>query len=137
MLEFAEEAFDEVAIAVEERTERRDTLTVRHRFDAGPCAAFGEARAHGVAVVGAIGEQDASLPEAVEHILGAAPVVRLALGQLEPDWQAGRIDQGMDLGGQAAARATHATGSVVFFLALPACWWTRIEDESIIWMSPS
>jgi hypothetical protein len=27
----------------------------------------------------------------------------------------------MDLGGQAATRATHATGSVVFFLAVAAC----------------
>jgi hypothetical protein len=27
----------------------------------------------------------------------------------------------MDLGGQTAARATHATGSVIFFLALAPC----------------
>ena len=39
----------------------------------------------------------------------------LPLGQLEPDRAAFGIDKGMDFGGQAAARATHATGSLVFF----------------------
>ena len=51
----------------------------------------------------------------------AAAVMGLALGQLERDRQAAGVDQGVDLGRQAAARATHATGSVVFFWALAAC----------------
>ena len=43
------------------------------------------------------------------------------LAQDEPDRQALGIDHGVDLGGQAAARATHATGSAIFFWALAAC----------------
>ena len=58
--------------------------------------------------------------------------LRLSFGQLEQYGQAERIDQSMYLGGQAAARATHATGSAIFFWALAACWWTRIEELSII-----
>ena len=46
-------------------------------------------------------------------------------------------DQRVDLGGQAAARSTHATGPVVFFWALAACWCTRMLMEPIIWKSPS
>src|SRR3546814_7305798 len=137
MLEFAEETLDEVAIAVEERAERRDALAVRHGLDAGPCAAFGQGRAHGVAVIGAVAEQDTALAKAVEPVAGAAPVMRLSFGQFEQDRQTERIDQCMDLGGQPAARAIHATGSAIFFLALPACWCTRIDELSILWISPS
>jgi hypothetical protein len=45
----------------------------------------------------------------------------LAFGQLERDRQATGIDQRMDFGGQAAPRATHATGSIIFFWVLAAC----------------
>jgi hypothetical protein len=37
-----------------------DAFAVWHRFDAGPCAACRQSGAHGVAVVGAIGKQDAA-----------------------------------------------------------------------------
>ena len=47
------------------------------------------------------------------------------------------IDDGMNLGRQAAARATHATGSAVFFWALAVCWCTRIDELPIIWISPA
>ena len=66
-----------------------------------------------------------------------SPVMGLALGRFEQDRAAEGIDQRMDLGGQPAARATHAIGSPPFFGPFAPCWWTRIEDESIIWMSPS
>ena len=122
MLEFAEKALDEIAISIEERAERGNAFAVGHRLDAGPCAACSQVRAHRIAVVGAVAEEDIAFAKTVEHVGGAAPVMRLAFGQLEPDRQAKRIDQGVDFGRQAAARATHATGSVIFFLALAACW---------------
>ena len=137
VFELVEEALDEVAVAVEEGAEGRDVLAVWHRLDVGPGAACGEGLAQGVAVVGAVGQQDLAGAKRCEHVLGAAAVMGLAFGELRGDRQTVGVDQGMDLGGQAAARATHATGSVVFFWALAACWCTRIEEESIIWMSPS
>ena len=85
MFEFVEEALDEVPIAVEERAESWDALAVRHGFDAGPCSARCQGGAHGVAVVGAIGKQDAAFAEAIEHVSGRSAVVRLSFSQLEGD----------------------------------------------------
>ena len=59
--------------------------------------------------------------EIAEHVVGRPTVMRLAFGDLERDGPALGIHQRVDLARQAAARATHATGSVVFFLAQPAC----------------
>src|SRR3546814_19306419 len=83
MLEFAEETLDEVAIAVEERAERRDALAVRHGLDAGPSPAFGQGRAHGVAVIAAVAEQDTGLATAVAPVAGASPVMRLSFGPVD------------------------------------------------------
>ena len=70
MLEFVEEALDEIAVAVEERAELWDAFAVRHWLDAGPCAAGCQSGSHGIAVVGAVGEQDAAFAKAIEHIAG-------------------------------------------------------------------
>ncbi len=88
------------------------------RTDLGPRASHGHRGTQGVAVIGAAGEQDVPGLDGVEHIGGRAHVVCLALGQLEVDRPALGSDQRMDLGGHAAARATHATGSLVFFWAV-------------------
>ena len=90
-----------------------------------------------VGVVRAIGQENVAGLHRVDHVLSAAAVVSLPLGQLERDRQAAGIDKGVDFGRQTTPRATHATGSGRFFLPFAACWWTRIDDESIIWMSPS
>jgi hypothetical protein len=55
---------------------------VGHRLDVGPSAAFGEALAHGVAVVGAVGQQDLAGLHLLQHVLGAPAVVSLPLGHL-------------------------------------------------------
>jgi len=110
VFELVEDAFDEISKAVEIWTERGDVDAPWHRFDVGPGPSFVEGLAQGVAVVGAIGEQNLARGEAIEHIGGAAPVVRLACGQLEGDGQAIGVDEGVDLGGQSAARAPHASG---------------------------
>jgi hypothetical protein len=58
--------------------------------------------------------------------------MRLSFGELDDDRQAVGIDQGVDLGGQAAARTPHAFGASVVanlgwrrvrtrFLTLPPC----------------
>ena len=69
--------------------------------------------------IGTVGQQDVVFPDDVEHVLRATAVMGLPGGQLEGGWHAVRIDQRVDLGGQAAARAAHATGSI-FFWALAA-----------------
>lgn len=105
VLDFAEKAFDEVAVAIEELAEGRDVFPVRHWLHVCPGAAFRERAAQVVAVVGAVGQQDLAFADVVQHIGGAAPVMSLAFGQLQPDRQAVGIDEGMDLRRQSAPRA--------------------------------
>src|SRR5262249_20523716 len=129
MLEFAEEALDQIAIAVEEGAEGRDPHATSHGLDVGPCTVAGDVLAEGVAVVGAIGQEDLARPEARQHVLGALAVMGLTLAELERNGQAVGIDESMDLGGQAAPRAPHASGSKLVpsgslrppFLTLAAC----------------
>src|SRR3546814_9573388 len=51
-------------------------------------------RSHGVAVVGAVGEQDLARPESIQHVLGRASVMRLTGRQLELHGPAVGIDKG-------------------------------------------
>ena len=132
MFEFVEEAFDQITLPLEPFAESRWIEPVWHRPDIGPCAALLHGVAQSVGIVGPVGQQDIARHDAVEHVVGAAPVMRLALGQLEMDGQAAGIDKGVDLGRKPAPRTAHAIGSAVFFLPLAPCWWTRMDDESII-----
>ena len=92
-----------------------------HGLDAGPGAARRQILAQDIGIVGSIAEQDVALPERGQHVDGSAAVMGLAFGQPERDRQATGIDKRMDFGGQAAPRATHATGSIIFFWVLEAC----------------
>lgn len=122
MFEFVEEPLDSVALPIDPGAEWKCFDAVRHGADVGPCAPRRHFGAQGIAVISAVGEQDVSGTEGFEHIGGRASVVGLALGQLEADRSSLGVNECMDLGGQAAARATHATGSFVFFWSLATCW---------------
>ena len=100
-------------------------------------AARGEGVTQGVGVVGPVGHQHVAAIDRAEHVLGATSVMGLAFGELEHDRQPAGVHHSVDFGRQPAARATHATGSRFFFWPLAACWCTRIEEELIIWISPS
>lgn len=110
MLELVEEAFDQVAVAVEPGAEGRDVYPVRHGFDVGPGAALGHFHSQGVTVIASVGEQDLVCAEAVQQISSTATIMRLAFSQLERDGVAVGVHHGVDLGGQSAARAPHASG---------------------------
>lgn len=73
------------------------------------------ALARGVGVIGSIRQQHVAAFDGADHVLRAAPVMGLAFGDFENDRQATSIHQRLDLGRQPAARATHATGSCLFF----------------------
>ena len=93
MLELVEETLDEVPEAIQESTEGRDVDASGHRFDVGPCPAFGGATTQGIAVVGTIAEQSLAFAQSVEHIAGALSVVSLAFADLQGDRIAIAIDQ--------------------------------------------
>ena len=61
MLDFVEEASDEISVAVKVGAERRDVPAVRHRLDVSPRAAFIEALAQRVAVIGAVSQKNLSV----------------------------------------------------------------------------
>jgi len=92
-----------------------------HGPDIGPRAARFEVFAQFVRVIRAISQQDIARLNRRQHIVRTAPIMSLAFRDLQRDRQAIGIDQRVDLRRQAAARATHATGSDVFFLPLAAC----------------
>jgi len=69
----------------------------------------------------------------VEQAVGDLPVVRLPRRQAEPDREPLGIDDDVDLGGEAAARATETRIRTPLF-AVAACWCARIEVLSIIWI---
>ena len=99
------------------RDETAPPLTALCRFEeaggVGAIDAASEALSQGVALPpgsgfagprmgsDAVGQENLAGPHLVQHLLGAA-----AVGELEGDRQAVGVDQGVDLGGQAAARAT-------------------------------
>ncbi len=121
VLEFVEEPFDSIALAVEPSRKGRPVFPVWHQADIAPGAAFGEAIAQGVAIIGAIRQEDVPGLNGSEHIGGFASIVSLPLAQFQGNWQAIGIDKRVDLRRQAAARAAHATGSLCFFWPLAAC----------------
>ncbi len=130
VFDLAEEPLDEVAVSIEEWTEPRNVHPVRHRFDVGPGTPVRQFFSQRVAVVGAIGKQDLTFADRIEHVASAATVMRLACRQLEGYRVAVGIDKGVDLGRQPAPRAPHAAGWSVVpfvgflrtpFLTLAAC----------------
>ncbi len=88
MFDFVEKALDEISVAIEVRAESWYVLAVRHWFDVRPRSSLIEAPAQFVAVVGPVGQKDLPLGERAQHVVRAAPIVRLAFGQLQGDRQA-------------------------------------------------
>jgi hypothetical protein len=62
MLEFIEEALDEIALAVEPFVEGWQVDPVGHEFDIGPRAAFSEVKPQGVGVIDAVGSRTSPRP---------------------------------------------------------------------------
>ena len=113
VLELVEEALDAVPVAIQEGAEGELVDAAGERLNVGSGSLPGDGVAERVAVVGAIGEEDLAGAEGAQHRSGSAAIMGLALAQRERDGQAVRVDEGVDLGRQPAARAPHALGSSV------------------------
>ena len=103
MLELAEEALDQVALAVEPLAEARLPLAVGFAWDVGRGALLLDQRPDAIGVIGFVGENDGVRAETVEELVGDLAVMRLAGGQAEPDREPLRIDDDVDLGREPAA----------------------------------
>ena len=84
-----------------------------------------------VRVAGLVGDQRGGL-HVGQQAVGPNQVVCLAAGQEEADRVAQRVDQGVDLGAQSAARASDCLILASFFWAPALCWWARTMVLSII-----
>ena len=100
--DFAKEALDEIAEFIEVAAEGGWPGSLWHGSDIGPDAARGHFGAQGVRVIGPVSQRDIAIGEGVEHIGGAAAIMRLAWRDLQQDRQSTGIDQRMDLGRQPA-----------------------------------
>ena len=89
-----------------------------------------------VGVASFVCQHDGARAEMVEQRVSELPIMRLPRSQAEPDWEALRIDDDVDLRREAASGATEAVICTLLF-AVAACWCARTEVLSIIWMSPS
>ena len=136
MLQFAEEALDLVAFAVERLREAGSPLSVGLGRDVRDRALAFDQVADGVAIISLVAENDGARCEPVEKFQRGGRVMRLPCGQAEPEREALPIDDRVDLGRETASGATETMISTPLF-AVAACWCARIEVLSIIWMSPS
>lgn len=121
VLELVEEPLDEVAAPVDARTERGRVGAMAERANVCGRALGRDPGAQRIAVVAAIGEHDALARQRTKHVLGAAAVVCLPLGQLQCDGEPARIDERVDFGRKPTAGTAHATTSAAFFSPLAAC----------------
>ena len=114
MLDLVEEAFDEVAFAIEREVAIPQLLSVRLRWnDRRDFPAF-EALDERVAIVAFVGKQRFGL-EAFEQRFGLGDVGGLPRRERQRDRIAERIYDGVDLRRQAAARAADGLVGAVFF----------------------
>jgi hypothetical protein len=120
VLEFVEEALDEVALAIEREiaTARRLAVGLRrnHRRDVAP----GERVDEWVGVEGLVAKQRPWI-DSVQQRLRASQIVSLSGREHHFDGISERIDQDVDFGGQSAARAADRL-LAVFFRAPALCW---------------
>jgi hypothetical protein len=135
MLEFIEEALDEVSFAVEREIASPWRLTIcfwrNHRGD----TSAGESVDQRISVVRLVAKQGVRVG-AFEQGLRASQVMGLSRRQHQFDGIAQGINEGVDFGRQSAAGSTDRL-LAVFFCAPALCWCARTMVASIIMYSLS
>ena len=119
VFELVEEAFDEIALPIQDLAVASRHPAASGRRDAGSDAALAQEFAEPVGVVGFVGDEATMGRNHVEQSAGGAKIVCLAGGQDQAHWQATAVDHGIDLGRQPAARAPDRL--IAVFLGAAAC----------------
>jgi hypothetical protein len=120
VLEFIEEALDEIALAIECEVAGPWRLAVGLWWNHRSNVALSERVEQRVGVVGLITNQGMRIG-IVEQQLGASQIVGLPRREPHLDRIAEGIDEGVDFGGQSAARSADRL-LAVFFRAPALCW---------------
>jgi hypothetical protein len=103
VLQLGEEPLDQVALTIEPLAEARLPLAIVLRRDVGRGTLVLDQLADAVGIVCLVGEHDGARAELVEQPVSDPTVVRLSCRQAEPDREALRVDNDMDLGREPAA----------------------------------
>jgi len=134
-LEIAEEVFDEMTPLVDFEVARDAAGAIGLGRDDGHSAPFIQFGTDPVDVEGLVGEKGVEF-DAGDQRRDADAVVALAGQEDEAGQVAEGVDQGDDLGRQAAARAAYGLILSPPFAPVP-CWWTRTMVPSMIAYSKS
>ena len=120
LFELAEKPLDEIAFAIEGKIgiARRDPIGLgwNDRHDASALELLDQ----GIGIIGLVGQEGLGL-DLVEQRRGLADIGRLSRRERQGDRIAERIDDGMDLRGQPAARPADGLIFAFFFLAPALC----------------
>jgi curved DNA-binding protein CbpA len=135
LLEPAEAAFDEMSLGIEVSIERMLGRSRGVVGDDGERTFAGDRQPEVVGVIGGIGDDDIG-GHAVDERSGLRSITGLAGGEDEAHRAAQAANGEMDLGGQAAARASDGLIASPPF-APQECWWARTMVESTIKYSKS
>jgi hypothetical protein len=119
MFEPVEEALDEIALPIQDLAVAPWHGSASGGRNAGPDAALAQEHTQPVGIIGLVGDEAAVGRQDVDQGGHGREIVRLTWRQSQPDRQSTTIDHGMDLGGQAAARAPDRFLAV--FLGAAAC----------------
>ena len=105
VLEAAEAALDDVTPFVGPPIEAVSHNPIGFVWNDGLCSTLGDCGAERIAIVAFVGEKRAHRRRLGQHVGRNGNVSILALGQVQNDWAALRIAQGMDFRRSSAARA--------------------------------
>ena len=130
MFELVEEAFDEVALAVNALWHTALNFSVALGWDVGTnSSALGEVD-EGLGIIAAVGDEIAGPAQARDQWNGGLLVGGLAGCQRQADGQSGPVDDDVDLGAQSSTRTADGVIRAPFFPPA-ACWWARMIELSI------
>lgn len=129
MLELAEEALDEIALAIDAPVDRAVDEALTGRGDVSLGAAGPDQFQQGIGVVAAIGN-DMLAFETDQQLRSGSQVMRLSGRQHQAHGQTVLIDQSIDLGAQSSTRTADGVIFAPFFPPA-ACWWARMIELSM------
>ena len=115
MLEFVEEALDEVALPVEFWIDGADALHIALAWNVSGGAEGGEEFDDGAGAVAAIGHRLASWRQAGNEVWQGGFIGSLAGSEKEPNRQTDVIDDGVDFGRQSSTRTADGVIRAPFF----------------------
>lgn len=130
MFEFAEVAFDEIALPVDVPGDGSLKLSILLGRDVGRCADGLDLLDQSAGVIAAIGDDMAGPGQAGDQLGPDALVGGLSLRQAQADGQATFVDDGVDLGAQSPTREADGVIRAPFFPPA-ACWWARMIELSM------